>query len=327
MPLQLRLENFIFRAPGREPAPILLHRRRIYILPTTHGLTFALTLLLLFIGSINYTLSLGYLLTFFLAALGIVAMLHTFRNLQGLRVRWRAPEPVFAGDNAVFPLLIENPSRHGRYAIDVANGIDSRQVLNVAQEPGLARIAVKTEQRGTLRPGRIIVETRYPLGLFRAWVRLSPDVYCLVYPRPAKGDLPLPLPAGDDTAGKAMAAGDEELQFLRAYRQGDSPRRVAWHAYARGRGLLTKQFAADAGGEVWLDFARTPGQDTEARLSRLTRWVLDAEAAGVPYGLRLPCGPRQPASEVPPAAGDAQRRHCLERLALHGNDSDSAARA
>ncbi|MGH3848617.1 MAG: DUF58 domain-containing protein, partial [Pseudonocardiaceae bacterium] len=261
------------------------------------------------------TLSLGYLLTFFLAALGVVAMLHTFRNVHGLRVRWRAPEPVFAGDNAVFPLLIENPSRHGRYALDVATSPDNRQTLNVSQEPGVTRIALRAEQRGMLRPGKITVETRYPLGLFRAWARLSPDVYCLVYPRPARADLPLPPPAGDAGAGKTIVAGNEELQFLRVYRQGDSPRRLAWHAYARGRGLLTKQFAADEGGEVWLDFAQVPGAGTEAKLSRLTRWVLDADAAGIPFGLRLPGG------EVPPATGEAQRRLCLERLALHDQDA------
>jgi hypothetical protein len=103
-PLISRIEAFIFRIPTREAAPIALHWRRIYILPTRHGLTFAFTLLLLFIGSVNYSLSLGYLLTFFLASIGIVAMLHTFCNLRGC-VCAGAPEPVFAGTTRHFRCL------------------------------------------------------------------------------------------------------------------------------------------------------------------------------------------------------------------------------
>ena len=311
MSIQTRIERFIFRVPAREAAPIVLHRRRIYILPTTHGWTFALTLLLLFTGSINYTLSLGFLLTFFLAALGIVAMLHTFRNLHGLKVRWRAPEPVFAGNSALFPLLIENPSRGSRYAITAASSANNRQTVDVPDGGGMLQFTVPAPQRGLLRPGLMMIETRYPLGLLRAWVRLSPDVHCLVYPRPANSDLPLPACQGDAGDGEALAGGEEELQYLRAYRQGDSPRRIAWHAYARGRGLLSKQFAAHASGEIWLDFAGAPEQALEQKLSRLARWVLDAEAAAIPYGLRLP------GCEIAPAIGAAHRRQCLERLALY----------
>ncbi|HVK56610.1 MAG TPA: DUF58 domain-containing protein [Burkholderiales bacterium] len=313
MNLQARIENFIFRLPSKEPAPIRLHWRRIYILPTRHGFTFALTLLLLFIGSINYTLSLGFLMTFFLAALGVVAILHTFRNLQDLRIRWRGPEPIFAGESAVFTLLFESAHKSGHFSIDTISQGKNRHVVEMPTETGQAQIPVRSEKRGILRLGRVIVETRYPLGLFRAWARLSPDVFCIVYPVPANDKIPLPLPDGDAGNGNAIIAGDEELQFLRPYRLGDSPRRIAWHAYARERGLLTKQFGADAGGEIWLDLNQAPERDLEARLSRLTRWVLDADAAGIPYGLRLP------GAEVPPAHGDAHRRQCLEQLALFGN--------
>ena len=37
-------------------------------------------------GSINYNLSLGFVLTFLLAALQMNAMIYTFRNLANLRV-------------------------------------------------------------------------------------------------------------------------------------------------------------------------------------------------------------------------------------------------
>ena len=311
--LSARLEAFLFKNRFREPTPIVLRWRRIYILPTSYGFTFAITLLLLFIGSINYTLSLGYLLTFFLAAVGNVAILQTFSNLRGLRVHWRMPEPVFAGEIATFPLHVEDTHSGNRYAIDtISQEGNSSQPFEVIKGTGATHISLPAKKRGILRPSHVILETRYPLGLFRAWVRIAPDIRCIVYPSPAEDTIPLPSPIGDDGKGMAMVAGDEQLEFLRPYRQGDSPRRIAWHAFARERGLLTKQFAAETSGNIWLDINQVPNTGIEAKLSRLTSWVLDAEAAGIPYGLRLSD------TLFPPALGEIHRHRCLEQLALYG---------
>jgi uncharacterized protein (DUF58 family) len=52
--------------------------------------------------------------------------------------------------------------------------------------------------------------------------------------------------------------------------------------------------------------------ETEARLSRLTRWVLDADAAAQRYGMRLPN------RQLAPGLGEEHRRQCLEALASFG---------
>jgi uncharacterized protein (DUF58 family) len=51
--------------------------------------------------------------------------------------------------------------------------------------------------------------------------------------------------------------------------------------------------------------------NTEARLSRLARWVLLAEGQGLRYGLKLPD------AGVPLGGGSAQRDRCLRELALY----------
>jgi uncharacterized protein (DUF58 family) len=64
--------------------------------------------------------------------------------------------------------------------------------------------------------------------------------------------------------------------------------------------------------ELWLDLRELPAAlGLEARLSRLTGWVLAAERGGAHYGLRLP------GTELAPARGDAHRNACLEALALY----------
>jgi hypothetical protein len=104
--------------PGARPggAPVTLVQRRIFILPTRHGYFFAATLLLLLVSSINYSLSLGFMLTFLLAGMAGVAMLHTWRNLAHLKLHPGRCDPVFAGEPVHFTLLVETPSR-GRIAI------------------------------------------------------------------------------------------------------------------------------------------------------------------------------------------------------------------
>ena len=51
------------------------------------------------------------------------------------------------------------------------------------------------------------------------------------------------------------------------------------------------------------------GADTEARLSRLCAWVLQADRIGARYGLRLP------GREIAPDEGPNHRQRCLEALA------------
>ena len=137
----------------------------------------------------------------------------------------------------------------------------------------------------------------------------------LGHARLADPGLPLPPAATSAGAGAERGSGQEDFSGLRQYHVGDSPRHVAWKAAARDQGLLTKQFSGRAETELWLDWAQLPPQlGVEERLAHLARWVVDAHAAGLSYGLRLP------GETVDMAAGDAQRERCLEALALYDGD-------
>ena len=86
----------------------------------------------------------------------------------------------------------------------------------------------------------------------------------------------------------------------------------AWKAMARTDQLLTKMFAGRASPELWFDWNDLPPLlDTEARISRLTRWVLLAREQGLHYGLRLP------GTLIPMGEGEGQYHQCLKALALY----------
>ncbi len=310
--LRQTIADWIFRARHPESPPVTLVQRRIFILPTKQGYLFGLVLLVLLLASINYALSLGFLLTFLLAAMGGVAMLHTWRNLAHLKLRPGRCDPVFAGDTVYFRVVIESPSRE-RFAVAIRRRGENPAYADVrAHEPALASLPVAAPRRGRLACGRLEIFTRYPVGLFHAWSYFVFGLSAIVYPRP---DAQAGLPPQQTLAGEDEGIpipGDEDFALLRGYRPGDPPRQIAWKALARGDDLLTKEFQATASSELWLDWLDARAPDPEARLSVLAHWVIEVERLGQCYGLRLP------GTVIPPGRGDGHRARCLEALALHG---------
>lgn len=311
--LRLRFRNWAFRR-SVETGTLLLTQRRIYILPTRQGFAFALVLLLMLLGDINYNLSLGYMLTFLLATASGMSMLHAFRNLAQLEIRAGQVEPVFAGDPAHFVFHFNNPSNVPRYSLHLHDDDGHETVFDLpAQTSTPVELALPTTKRGWLDSGRLTLFTRFPLGLFHAWTYLHFDVRALVYPKPAAPQ-PLPLIPAADGKGKITVRGDEDFSGLRNYVTGDGMPRIAWKALAREQGLQVKQFSAQQGQQLWLDWSQLPDIPLERKLERLTRWVLDADTQGLHYGLRLP------GSEMAPGQGRKHRAECLRALALFGLD-------
>ncbi|MGH8853459.1 MAG: DUF58 domain-containing protein, partial [Telluria sp.] len=96
---------------------VVLGQRRVFILPTRAGLGFAVLLLVLLIGSINYTLGLGFALTFLALSCALVDMVFTYRNLAHLALQQGRMPAVFAGQEAQFELHIANRGKLARYAV------------------------------------------------------------------------------------------------------------------------------------------------------------------------------------------------------------------
>lgn len=313
MHLLATLKQRLFRWRSDGTAPLRLGQRRVFIVPSRGGLLFALALIVMLLGAVNYNLALGHALVFLLAGLGIVGMIHTFRNLHGLIVTPGRCEPVFAGETAHFPLVLDNDRPSPRPALELAADLGFPVNATVdGKKSTKTNIPLTATRRGWLELPRIRLSTRYPLGLFTAWAYLQPAMRCLVYPRPVDAPLPpaLPAAAGGERSGDG---GQEDFAGFRQRQPADSPRHVAWKASARDMEgpLLVKQFAGGAQVEGIFDWQQTdPTLPEETRLGILTGWVLAADAADIRYGLRLP------ALDIPSASGDAHRQCCLEALAL-----------
>lgn len=314
-----RFQQWLFRY-GDDRGTVVLSQRRIFILPTGFGIAYAFCLAVMLLAAINYGLSLGHALVFLLVGIGLVAMLETFRGLFGLAIDGGRPTPVFAGGTARFPLHLSNRGKAPRVGLRFSAGSGDVDATLAAGARATVDVPVHAPRRGWLRAGRITLDTRYPLGLFRAWSYLQPATRCLVYPRPLARPRPQPPAEADRADETGSTSGREDFAGLRARQPSDPPRHVAWKAAARTDArapLQVKQFSGGGRTECWLDWHTLPeGLDEETRLSVLAGWVLDADARGERYGLRIP------GRKLEPADGSGQRDACLEALALFGLPAD-----
>lgn len=308
-----RFESWLRRRHPPGNRALRLVRRRLYILPTGFGALFGLLLVVLFLWSVNYSNSLGFVLTFWLAGTALVSMWRCHNNLLDLQLTPLGARPVFAGEQACFGLLLDSDDSAPRYDIALRTSRTPLVYADVTATGRRVDLALPAPERGWLRPGRIRIQTRYPLDLFRAWSWVEFDQACLVYPRP-DGERPLPAPQADQGLGESglqQGTGDD-FTGLRNYQNGDAPRHIAWKASSRSEQLLVKRFTGTAPPELWLDWSDLNPLAEEARLSQLCRWVLEADTRGYRYGLRLP------GRTIDPDLGVPQRMACLKALALHG---------
>jgi len=304
--------RLLFRTAKSVNNVATLNARQIYILPTRWSIFYALMLIALLIGAINYTLSLAYLVTFLLAALANVAMLHTWRNLAYLAVSVLNVQPVFAGDLAKIHIQIrelKNRPRHAIYANFLNNATSVASID--ANESKQLTLLLNTTQRGFTTIPRMKLYTEFPLSLFHAWALVDSDFQLLVYPTPSVSSLAMPSTLDLEVNGdKAKKVGDEDFVGHKTYQVGDLPSKVDWKASSRGIGMFSKQYSNEAGSTLYLDWSYTTG-DIESRISQLTRMVIDAHSAQLTYGLSLNNNVR-----IAPGNSTAHYHTCLKALAV-----------
>jgi len=256
-----------------------------------------------------------YLLLFALTAVFLVSIPHTLINLAGVTIALESVQPAFVGQEVSLPVEIMNGSRVTRHGIELALSSSSRRRRRIDYIPAnkAARVTLRfpAQQRGEHKVGTLCLTSIYPLGFIRFLKRFASSQSYIVYPNPS-GAVKLPATSVRRTDSRPITDFGEGDDFagVRDYVPGESQRHIDWKAVARGQPLVTKQFAAEAEGVVHLDFSALRFADVEERLSQLALWVIEAERAGRPYGVRLP------GTEIPPAVGQLHFHECLRALSL-----------
>jgi uncharacterized protein (DUF58 family) len=290
--------------------PFDLEYRHIFVLPTSFGWGFGIMLVFMALGGLNFNNNMALMLVFLLGTIAQLTTLIAYRNLSGLTIDKVYSEPVFCGETAHFRVFVSNGDERQRFAVQAGFGqaqdcLDFK--LNSCES---LQLKCPTETRGWFEMPSFRLETRFPLGLFKAWSWIFPQTRCLVYPSPARKAPPLPK-TGHGYAGRAIKGDGDQVHGLRKYQPGDSIQRVAWRASARHDELYSLEMEAPREEACELDWYLLHGCDLETRLSILTTWVITADHKQLSYSLKLPD------QQIPNGKGVGHRSKCLESLALY----------
>lgn len=297
------------RPRGPETLPVTLLRNRVYVLPTRFGLFFALLIMAMGLGALNYNNNPALLLALMLGGAAFASLLFAHLQLSGLTISTLSAEPVAASEPLLALLTANTGDGRMRHGLRVGHG-DVLTTLSLEGATGAVILEIPTTARGWLELERIRISTTRPLGLARAWAWVWPAQPLLVYPAPETAGPPLPIDVSDARRTRLNPAGDDVHQ-LRNYRRGDAKRAIAWKPSARRDTLLTREYEQSTGADVILDWRGLAQLPYELRIRRLAHWVDQAERENRRYQLRVPGQ-----SAIGPAQGVIHRHACLRALAL-----------
>jgi uncharacterized protein (DUF58 family) len=305
-----RIKRRVRSKRGPLVPPFELEYRHIFVLPTKFGLGFGFMLLFMALGALNFNNNMALMLVFLLATISQMTTLVAYRNLVGLKVVSIFAEPVFCGEAALFRVFISNGGERQRFAIQAgfSEAQDCRDFQLHSSEA--MHLTQTTTKRGWQDMPSFRLETRFPLGLFKAWSWVFPQNRCLVYPAPARNAPPLPK-TGRGESGLAHKGEGDEIHGLRKYQTGDSMQRVAWRASARHDELYSLEMETPREEACELNWDDLVGADVESRLSILTAWIIAADRKQLLYSMNIP------GAQVAAGYGDSHRASCLELLALY----------
>lgn len=301
----------MIQSSARQPFPHTIRGGQIYVVPTRMGLLFVGLLFVMLLVSVNNNNNLGYLLTFFMASLYLVSIFHTFENLRGLTITAASAEPTYAGRSATFEIVMRaSRTEHCNIILRIDGG-PAATATAIQGEAATVEVVKQMERRGIYEVQQLTVGTTYPFGLIRARAHLTPELACLVYPKPAPNPTfsRMYTSPSQDSGGESVGAGSEDFDTLRDYVPGDPMSLIHWKAISKGQGMQAKQFEGESGGTYLFDYNHVPGTAREQKLSYLCALVLRAEREKKRYALSIP------GTCLPPALGYAHHLKCLEALA------------
>jgi len=298
---------------GRIPPSrsIALNNRSLFIFPSKAGFGFLLLVLICWLMATNYENNVVFAITCLLISVFVITILHSFSNLSGLKLSFVRATPAFAGEQLVVELVLHQEQSRYRESLSLSFlGEEAVATTLHDQEYIHVKVPLYAPRRGIYNPGRLTLESAYPLGLLRVWSKLDLDIGCLIYPQPI---FTSPETVNAQSRGNGplqMGDGSEDFVGLNNYQQGDSLKKIAWKQYAKEQGMYTKHYADYQDERIWLDWNDFPGLDRETRLSRLCGSLLQVSATDKAYGLRLP------GIEILPDNNEEHRLKILRELAL-----------
>ncbi len=309
-----RIQKRFYRwVEARLPAApeIQLKQKNIYILPTRYGWLMLLIIVLILIAATNYQNNMGYMAGFVLLSIGSLSTFYTYRNLRQLKIKMIKPKAVYAGESATLEIEVINQTQQYRASVGIGETKVKMSLLDVPQQSSsqFTKTFLVTK-RGWFEVPRMVISSVFPFGIFQVWSWFKTPYQILVYPKP----IPAPINLSDSNHGNEEGSnsvkGSEDFYSVKEYQPGDPLKQVMWKAYARGRGMLSKEFEDKVGQQKIFSWQSVAHYEKELALSYLCHELIEANKKGIDFGLEMPD------QKFDLANGDKHLYDCLTALAI-----------
>lgn len=297
---------------------------RVFILPTKFGSIYLLMVFIMLIAGAAYNNNLVNLFAYFLASVAFICMFQTNDNLKSIEVKQVEMSSGFSDSTLKLVVNLYNSSKKPKFNIQA----QFTDLINIEQlemnQPLLSKSQTRvisiyeSPKRGHYQIKEIKISTIYPLGLFYSWMYQTCDHDFYVYPKP-NGTQKIPPPqfqyqnTSPNSKNNQMG---EDFSEHRNFIKGDSPHHLNWKAFARGRGLLVKEFKTGASQFLLLSINDCKQDFTEEKLEQLSQWVEYCRRQDLSFALNL--GDKKFSAQK----GSQHIQKCLKALAQY-KDQDS----
>ncbi|HEO98006.1 MAG: hypothetical protein JW682_02070 [Campylobacterales bacterium] len=258
-------------------------RKRLKQKATLGSLLVVLILFGLFLEAYMHNFNLVYIVLFFVFALAFFASPFGIYNMADLALAYQGSDRLFAKKRSAIYLALTNSKSTESYALKLeCMGQNLFVPALKAQSREILALSYRPERRGKLEIGACSLQSLFPLATIRFLLPLDLSAHRVVYPRPQGSSLETFL-----SRQKGRYGQENDFEGISPY-TGDAPLgKIHWPSVAKGESAL-KKFAYEIPLEhLNFDFYQA-GKNDEARLSQLTRWILECEAQNLDFQVQMP---------------------------------------
>jgi uncharacterized protein (DUF58 family) len=289
---------------------------------TKVGLWYVLFTVVVGIAATNTGNNALYMVLALMLAVLAVSGLASRQNVRRLAVAVEPPAEIFANRPTRVRFTLTNRGRAlPRWCLlfSVGRSGTPRLVPYLPhRSTSSGEVELLVAQRGRHRLAHAHVWSLFPFGFFRKGVRYRTEAEVLVFPELFSAASPRDEGTSDFGEQTSRRSGwGHELHALRAFRQGDDPRRIHWKQTARTGGLIFMERETEESRRLAILLDNGVGRLDEGDAARFERLVSEAattavDALGRGFEVELVTRDRS----LPFASGRRQRFALLEALAL-----------
>jgi uncharacterized protein (DUF58 family) len=311
--LQVKKESYLQqRIPSQNNTKLNINNT--FILPSSFGWSCIGIIVCLFVLGTNFQNNIVLLLCYFLLAMVLLAVFHSYFFFVQHDVAFLEIAPEFENRQPHLPVRINS-------SLDYKGGVLHFSVLNVIevsklleQKSQIVKIPLPKYKRGVYHCPKVKIMSTYGFGLFKCWTHLSPSLSFYIYPAMQKSAVQL-FNASCDTqlsqSRDSQYAISDDLQGIREHQISDPIHHVSWKHVAKGQGMLSKDFVEQKGLSGWLRLIDLEHLGIEKALQCMCYQAQQLDKQHVRFGLDLG------KTKILPQEGKAHLQDCLKHLASY----------